>query len=332
MDMEYRTLGASGLKVSALSLGAWVTYGGQVGEQVAADCMKTAFDAGINFFDNAEAYAHGNAETVMGNVIKEMGWKRSDLVISTKIFWGGKGPNDSGLSRKHILEGVNASLKRLQMEYVDLLFCHRPDLVAPIEETAWAMNLILQQGKALYWGTSEWSAQQITQAYGIARREHLIPPLMEQPEYNMFARERVEKEYARLYKEIGLGTTIWSPLASGLLTGKYNQGIPEGTRVTLPGYEWLRKAFEDKETALKIKKVDKMMGVARELNCTMAQLALAWCLKNPNVSSVITGASRSQQITENLQALEVSNRLTPDVLGQLETILDNKPEGEPDYR
>lgn len=331
-NMEYRFLGASGLKVSALSLGAWVTYGGQVGEDIAVECMKAAFDAGVNFFDNAEAYAHGNAEIVMGSAIKKLGWKRSDLVISTKIFWGGDGPNDSGLSRKHILEGTNASLQRLQMDYVDLIFCHRPDRYTPIEETVWAMNLILQQGKALYWGTSEWSAEQITQAYGIARREHLIPPLMEQPEYNMFARDRVEKEYARLYKEIGLGTTIWSPLASGLLTGKYNQGIPDGTRISLPGYEWLRKEFETEQARQKVEKVKQLAPIAAGLGCTMAQLALAWCLKNPNVSTVITGASRAQQVTENMQAMALVERLTPTILEQIESILDNKPEEETDWR
>jgi voltage-dependent potassium channel beta subunit len=231
--MEYRFLGKSGLKVSALSLGAWITYGGQVGEEIASQCMHAAKEAGVNFFDNAEAYAGGKAETVMGNVVKKSGWKRSDLVISTKLFWGGDGPNNTGLSRKHILEGIDASLKRLQMDYVDLLFCHRPDLYTPVEETVWAMNHVVNQGKAIYWGTSEWSAVQIMEAYGIARREHLIPPLMEQPEYNMFQRQRVEAEYAPLYREIGLGTTIWSPLEGGLLTGKYNQGIPSGSRGTL---------------------------------------------------------------------------------------------------
>ncbi|NUM49469.1 MAG: aldo/keto reductase, partial [Anaerolineales bacterium] len=224
--MEYRFLGNSGLKVSALSLGAWVTYGGQVGEEIAYACMTAAYEAGVNFFDNAEAYAGGNAETVMGNVIQKVGWKRSDLVISTKIFWGGAGPNDTGLSRKHILEGTQAALKRLQTDYVDLIFCHRPDKYTPIEETVRAMTHVINQGWAYYWGTSEWSALQIRQAYDIARREHLIPPTMEQPQYHMFHRERFEKEYARLYSDIGLGTTIWSPLASGLLTGKYNDGFP----------------------------------------------------------------------------------------------------------
>ncbi len=330
--MEYRHLGSAGLQISALSLGAWVTYGGQVGEQVALDCMKAAYDAGVNFFDNAEGYAHGNAETVMGNVIKKMGWKRSDLVISTKIFWGGDGPNETGLSRKHLVEGANASLARLQMEYVDLIFCHRPDIYTPVEETVRAMSYLIDQGQAFYWGTSQWSAAQITEAYGIARREHLVPPQMEQPEYHMFARERVEKEYAHLYKEIGLGTTIWSPLASGLLTGKYNKGIPPGTRVTLPGYEWLRAEFEKESARKNIEKVRQLTPLAAELSCTLAQLALAWCLKNPNVSTVITGASKPEQVVENMKALDVVAKLNDDVMARIEKILDNKPAPEPDYR
>lgn len=330
--MEYRHLGSSGLKVSALSLGAWVTYGGQVGEDVAYDCMRAAYEAGVNFFDNAEAYAQGNAEIVMGKVIKRAGWKRSDLVISTKIFWGGEGPNNTGLSRKHILEGTNASLARLQMDYVDLIFCHRPDRFTPIEETVRAMTYLIDQGKALYWGTSEWSAQAITEAYGIARREHLIPPLMEQPEYNMFHRERFEYEYAPLYREIGLGTTIWSPLASGLLTGKYNQGIPEGTRVTMEGYGWLRKRFESDETKQNIEKVKLLANIAEELGCSLAQMALAWCLKNPHVSTVITGASKPQQVTENMRAIDIVEKLTPQVMDSIENILQNKPPQEPDYR
>ncbi len=330
--MQYRYLGSSGLKVSALSLGAWVTYGEQVGDEIANQCMSAAHEAGVNFFDNAEVYAGGQAEIVMGNVIKKAGWVRSDLVISTKIFWGGDGPNDSGLSRKHILEGTDAALGRLQMDYVDLIFCHRPDLHTPIEETVWAMNHVINQGKAFYWGTSEWSAQQIMQAYAIARREHLIPPLMEQPQYHMFHRERVEVEYAHLYKEIGLGTTVWSPLASGILTGKYNQGMPEGTRATLEGYEWLRKIFENEEAQRRIKKVGLMMPIAEELGCSMAQLALAWLLKNPNVSTVITGASRAEQVTENMKALEVVDKLTDDFMQRIEGILDNKPEPETDFR
>jgi voltage-dependent potassium channel beta subunit len=294
--------------------------------------MQAAYDAGVNFFDNAEVYANGNAETVMGAVIKKAGWKRSDLVISTKIFWGGDGPNNSGLSRKHLFEGLHASLKRLQMDYVDLLFCHRPDIHTPVEETVWGMNDIIRQGKAFYWGTSEWSAVQIMEAYAVARREHLIPPLMEQPQYNMFHRERFEAEYARLYPEIGLGTTIWSPLASGLLTGKYNEGIPEGTRATLEGYEWLREEFESEENQKNIQKVRQMTPIAKELGCSMAQLALAWCLKNPNVSTVITGASKAKQVSENMAALEVVPKLTADVMEQIETILDNKPKAQPDFR
>lgn len=330
--MEYRFLGSSGLKVSALSLGAWVTYGGQVGEDLAFECMTAAYEVGVNFFDNAEVYADGQAELVMGNVLKKTGWKRSDLVISTKVFWGGNGPNDAGLSRKHIMEGTAASLKRLQLDYVDLLFCHRPDKYTPVEETVRAMNDLVNQGKAFYWGTSEWSAEQIMEAYAVVRREHLIPPTMEQPQYNMFHRQRVESEYIRLYREIGLGTTIWSPLASGMLTGKYNHGIPEGTRVSLPGYEWLRKQFEDEESQRRIEKVRKMMPIAEELDCTMAQLAQAWCLKNPHVSTVITGASKPEQVVENMRSLEVVERLTPQVMERIEGILDNRPDGEPDYR
>jgi voltage-dependent potassium channel beta subunit len=329
--MEYRRLGKSGLKVSALSLGAWVTMGGQIGEETANQCMLAAYDAGVNFFDNAESYAHGNAETVMGNVIKKSGWKRSDLVISTKIFWGGRGPNDCGLSRKHIIEGTYASLKRLQMEYVDLIFCHRPDKNTPIEETVWAMNQVLQRGMALYWGTSQWSAAQIMEAYGIARREHLIPPQMEQPEYNMFSRDRVEREYAPLYRTIGLGTTIWSPLASGLLTGKYNNGIPEGTRVTLEGYGWLKEHFESDEAKQNIEKVKQLSSIAQEIDSSVAQLALAWCLKNPDVSTVITGASRVEQVTENLKSLDIVNNMNEDVMRRIDEILQNKPEPEEDF-
>ena len=330
--MEYRSLGSSGLQVSALSLGSWITFGEQVGEDLAYECMQLAYDSGVNFFDNAEVYANGEAETIMGNIIKKAGWKRSDLVISTKIFWGGSGPNDKGLSRKHIIEGIDASLSRLQMEYVDLVFCHRPDPYTPVEETVRGMNYIINHGKAFYWGTSEWSAQQIMEAYAIARREHLIPPQMEQPEYNMFNRERVEKEYARLYTEIGLGTTIFSPLASGVLTGKYNKGIPEGTRATLKGYEWLRRYLESDTTRHNIEKVKLITPIADELGCSMAQVALAWCLKNQNVSSVITGASRPEHVSENIQSLDIVEKLTDEVMEQIETILDNRPEPESDPR
>jgi voltage-dependent potassium channel beta subunit len=330
--MDYRFLGKSGLKVSALSFGAWVTFGNQMGEDLAYECMSVAYEAGVNFFDNAEAYASGQAETIMGNVLQRAGWNRSDLVISTKIFWGGKGPNDTGLSYKHLVEGTLASLDRLQLDYVDLLFCHRPDIHTPIEETVRAMNFLINQGMAFYWGTSEWSADQIMQAHGIARREHLIPPTMEQPEYNMFARQRVEHEYARLYEEVGLGTTIWSPLASGLLTGKYNQGIPPDSRLNLKGYEWLREEFESEEGQQRIQKVRELTDVAKELGCSMAQLGLAWCLKNPNVSTVITGASRAEQVAENLAALDIYPRLTDEIMARIEVILDNKPEPASDER
>nr|MCU0254802.1 aldo/keto reductase [Acidobacteriota bacterium] len=266
--MEYRFLGRSGLQVSTLSFGAWVTFGDQVGEEVASLLMKTAVDAGINFFDNAEVYADGDAETVMGRVIQRAGFKRTDLVLSTKIFWGGEGVNDRGLSRKHLIEGTDAALKRLQTDYVDLIFCHRPDPRTPIEETVRAMNTIIESGRAFYWGTSEWSAAQLMEAHGIARQLGLIGPLMEQPQYNMFHRDRVEREYAPLYDSIGLGLTIWSPLAGGILTGKYNEGIPPGTRATLPGYEFLHKRYVDDEAARRIEKVRRLQPIAQLLGCS----------------------------------------------------------------
>lgn len=280
--------------------------------------MIAAYDAGVNFFDNAEAYANGKAETVMGNVLKEMGWRRESYIVSTKIFWGGDGPNDRGLSYKHIVEGVNNALRRLQLEYVDLVYCHRPDPDTPIEETVRAMDLVIRQGKAFYWGTSEWPAADILRADGIARQYGLTPPSMEQPQYNLLHRERFEVEYAPIYKELGYGTTIWSPLASGLLTGKYNHGIPEGSRATLPGYEWIQKEVI---TAERIQKVKTLQPVADELGCSLAQLSLGWCLKNPNVSTVITGASRVEQFQHNLGALPVVDALTPEVMAQIDTLV-----------
>lgn len=340
--MEYRFLGRSGLKVSALSFGAWVTFGDQMDTDRAYACMKEAYERGCNFFDNAEVYAAGRAETIMGEVLRKAGWRRSDLVISTKIFWGGRpdpdggaplyGANDRGLSRKHIVEGTDAALRRLGLDYVDLIFCHRPDVDTPIEETVWAMNHLLQQGKALYWGTSEWSAERIRRAYDFARQEHLIPPLMEQPQYNMLHRQRVEAEYAALYDEIGLGTTIWSPLASGILTGKYNDGIPDGTRMSLPDYQWLRGELDGEAGRVKLQKVRALQPVAEDLGCSLAQLAIAWCLSNDDVSTVITGASRPGQVKENFAALDVAERLTPDVLETIEEILDNRPQGERNWR
>jgi voltage-dependent potassium channel beta subunit len=320
--MNYRRLGKAGIKVSELSLGAWVTYGGQVGDEVAERCMAAAHEHGVNFFDNAEGYANGNAEVVMGNVVKKLGWRREDVIISTKIFWGGSGPNDTGLSHKHLIEGVNSALRRLQLDYVDLLFCHRPDPETPIEETVRAMDIIIRSGKALYWGTSEWSAAEIMRAEGLARQYNLTPPTMEQPQYNLFERQRFEKEYDLLYREIGYGTTIFSPLASGLLSGKYNEGIPADSRASLEGYEWLRKHVITPE---RIEKVKQLVPVAQDLNCSMAQMALAWCLKNPHVSTVITGASRAEQVHENMKALDVVPKLTPEVMERIESIMDNNP-------
>lgn len=325
MMMNYRRLGKAGIKISELSLGAWVTYGGQVGEDIALKCMSAAYDAGVNFYDNAEAYARGNAEIVMGNVIKKLGWRRDGIVVSSKVFWGGDGPNDQGLSHKHIYEACRNSMKRLQLDYLDLFYCHRPDPNTPIEETVRAMDDLIHQGKILYWGTSEWSAADIMRAHSIAREYDLTPPTMEQPQYNMIHRDRVEKEYLPLYREIGLGTTIWSPLASGLLSGKYNAGVPPGSRATLKGYEWLREYII---TPQNLEKVKKLQPIAADLGCTLAQLALAWCLKNSHVSTVITGASRPEQVVENMKALEVAPKVTSEVMEKIEAVLGNKPQFE----
>ena len=321
--MHYRRMGRHGIQLSELSLGAWLTYGGQVNQDGAEKCMVAAYEAGVNFFDNAEGYAGGNAEIVMGNVLKKLGWRREGLVVSTKIFWGGDGPNDLGLSHKHIIEGVNNSLRRLQMDYVDLLFCHRPDRNTPIEETVRAMDIVIKQGKAFYWGTSEWSAAEIMAADGIARQYGLTPPAMEQPEYNLLRRDNVEKHLALVFRDLGYGSTIWSPLASGLLTGKYNDGVPEGSRLSFPNHAWLKKSMF---ASAPFEKLKQLQGVANELGCSMAQLGLAWCLKNPNVSSVITGASRPEQVTENMKAQDVAPRLTEEVLAHIDQILGNKPE------
>ena len=329
LSMEYRTLGTSGLKVSALSFGSWVTFGDQIGTDRAAECMQVAYDHGVNFFDNAEAYSGGESERMMGEIIREKDWDRTDLVVSTKIFWSGEGPNDRGLSRKHVVEGTTAALERLQMDYVDLVFCHRPDRETPIEETVRAMSHLVENGYAFYWGTSEWSAEQIRHAYAVARREHLVPPTMEQPQYNMFHRERVEREYAPLYEDMGLGTTIWSPLASGLLTGKYNDGIPAGSRLATEGYEWLQDHVLVEE---RLEKVRQLSEVADNLDCTTAQLALAWCLQNDDVSTVITGASKPHQVEENMQALDVADQMDADVKARVDSILDNEPDPPPNFR
>ena len=320
--MEYRRLGRSGLKVSVLSFGSWVTFANS--DQIkstaqAVECMAVAKDAGVNFFDNAEAYAAGESERVMGAAFRELGWKRHEYIVSTKLFWGLYDvPNmRNTLNRKYLSQAIDASLERLGLDFVDLVFCHRPDPHTPIEETVWAMSDMISQGKALYWGTSEWSADEIRAAYDIADRHHLHQPLMEQPQYNILWRDRVEKEYRRLYDDIGLGTTIWSPLASGLLTGKYLNGVPEGSRATLPGYEWLRAQLTDEG---RNRKVAELKVIADELDITLTQLSLAWCAKNPHVSTVITGASSAAQVRENMTALDAMARLTDDVMERIDVI------------
>ena len=323
--MQYRRLGNAGLKVSALAYGGWVTVGGQIDDAASRECILAAYESGVSFFDNAEVYANGQSEIVMGKVLKEL--RRESLVMSSKVFWGGDGPNDEGLSRKHITEACRNSLKRMQVDYFDLYFCHRPDPNTPIEETVRAMDDLIHRGLILYWGISQWSAQQIMEAYAVARQYGLIPPQMEQPEYNLFERERVEKEYARLYTQIGLGATTFSPLTGGLLTGKYNQGIPTGSRAALEGYEWMK---EHVITPERIKRVKQLAPIAADLGSTLAQMALAWCLKNPNVSAVITGASRVEQVHENMKALDVVERLTPDVMERIEQVLGNKPKFDED--
>ena len=323
--MEYRRLGKSGLQVSALSFGAWVTFAQQITKETASDLMAAAFDAGVNFFDNAEAYASGQAEVVMGEILKQHGWGRDEFVVSSKVFWGGDKPNQKGLSRKHVVEACHAALRRLQVDYLDLYFCHRPDPDTPIEETVRAMTDLIRQGKVLYWGTSEWTAAQITEAYNLAREHGLETPTMEQPQYNMFHRDKVEREFAPLYGDIGLGTTIWSPLASGLLTGKYNTGDPGDTRMSLKNYEWLKEGLTNEEGQRRLEVVKQLATVAGELHTNLPRLALAWCLRNPHVSTVITGASRVEQLKDNVEALDVVPRLTPEVLERIDDLLANKP-------
>jgi voltage-dependent potassium channel beta subunit len=321
--MKYRHLGKSGLQLSELSFGAWVTFAQQVSNQTAEELMTIAYDSGANFFDNAEAYAEGRAEIVMGNILKKKRWPRDSFVVSSKVFWGGDRPNQEGLSRKHVIEACHAALRRLQVDYLDLYFCHRPDPDTPIEETVRAMSDLITQGKVLYWGTSEWSAAAILRAHTIAREWHLVPPTMEQPQYNMFEREKVEREFEPLYEKVGLGTTVWSPLASGLLTGKYNDGDPGDTRISMPMYSFLRERFETDETCRRLEKVKQLAGVAGDLGVTLPKLALAWCLKNPNVSTVITGASKPEQVRENMKAGDIVRQLDDRVMQRIETILQS---------
>jgi voltage-dependent potassium channel beta subunit len=323
--MQYRRLGRSGLKVSALSFGSWVTFSAQVDDRAAGELMKLAYDAGVNFFDNAEAYAAGESERIMGRVLAKMRWPRDSYCVSSKVFWGGKLPTQRGLSKKHVHDACHAALERLQVDYLDLYFCHRPDPETPIEETVRAMHDLVAQGLVLYWGTSEWSAGEIAEAHGVARAHHLTPPTMEQPQYNLFERAKVEREFRRLYESFGLGTTIWSPLASGILTGKYSKGVPAGSRMSLPEYAWLKERMENAEGRARVAKARELETVAKSLGATLAQLSIAWCLSNPNVSSVILGATRPAQLTENFGALEVLPKLTSDVLARIEKIVASKP-------
>jgi voltage-dependent potassium channel beta subunit len=323
--MQYRRLGKSGLQLSELSFGSWVTFSTQVDEGAAGELMKLAYEAGVNFFDNAEAYAAGESEVLMGRVLRKMGWGRDSYCVSSKVFWGGKRPTQRGLSKKHVHDCCHAALRRLQVDYLDLYFCHRPDLDTPIEETVRAMNDLIAQGKVLYWGTSEWRADEIAAAHGVARALGLAGPTMEQPQYNLFARERVERDYQRLYDEVGLGTTIWSPLASGVLTGKYAEGVPKGSRMTLSGYEWLRERLESDEGREKVRKTRELAVLAQELGASVAQLAIAWCLANPRVSTVILGATKPAQLRENLGALEFVSKLDAAMLARIDTIVGTKP-------
>jgi len=319
MEMQYRRLGRSGLKVSVLSFGSWVSFGPQLAGDNARQCLAAAYDAGINFFDNAEVYAGGRSETIMGEAIAQLGWARHTYVVSSKYFWGIEDSVNTRntLNRKYLLHAVDGSLRRLGLDFIDLIFCHRPDPETPVAETVWAMHNIVESGRALYWGTSEWSAAAIREAWDIAERDHLHRPVMEQPEYNLFNRTKVEEEFAPLCRDIGLGLTTWSPLASGLLSGKYLDGIPEGSRATLPGYGWLRSQLSDPEAN---RRVRSLKAVADDLGVSLSQLSIAWCAANPHVSTVITGASRVEQIRENLGALDVLARLSPDVLTRIEAI------------
>lgn len=322
MTMIYRRLGTSGVQVSALSFGAWVTFGDQVGNPVARDLMHAAYDAGVNFFDNAEGYADGQAEVVMGDILKKSGWRRGSFLVSSKVYFGAEhdGPNEMGLSRKHVIEACHAALRRLQVDHLDFYFCHRPDPGTPILETVRAMHDLITQGKVLYWGTSEWSANGLNEACALCARHGFHAPTMEQPHYNLFHRTRFEKELSPVFEQHGLGTTTWSPLASGLLTGKYNNGIPPDSRLTVAGLEWLRDRLTGPGSERKLAAVKQFAAVAAELGATLPRLAVAWCLMNPQVSTVILGASRVEQLQENLGALEILPRLTPGVMARLDHI------------
>ncbi|KAI9295113.1 voltage-dependent potassium channel, beta subunit [Neoconidiobolus thromboides FSU 785] len=333
--MEYRYLGNSGLKVSVLSLGSWLTYGDQVDSEITLECMKTAFELGITHFDTAEVYANGQSEIEIGNIIQKLCWRRSEFTISTKLFWGGRGPNERGLSRKHILEGLEASLERLQLDYVDIVLAHRPDPDTPMEETVRAFTHLINQGKAMYWGTSEWNVSQIQEAVMISKTLNLIAPITEQPQYNMFHRERVEKEYNGLYEKFKLGLMVWSPLGSGILTGKYNEYVPENSRLNLKNNlvtKRMRDWLDTDEGRLKLLKVRELERISKKLHCTNSQLALAWCLHNSQVGTVLTGATCKEQIIENVKCLSILNKLSPEILNDIDNILKNKPALELNFR
>jgi voltage-dependent potassium channel beta subunit len=322
--MEYRRLGKSGLQISALSLGSWLTFGGQIDDSTADALMSISYDAGINFFDNAESYQGGKSELVMGKILKSKPWSRSSYIVSSKIFFGSEDgkPNQKGLSRKHLFEATHKSLISLQLDYIDLLFCHRPDKSVPIEETVWAMHNLIQQGKCLYWGTSEWSAAEIMEARNICELHHLIKPIMEQPHYNMFVRNKIENEFLHLFQHKGMGTTIWSPLASGLLSGKYSQGMPEGTRLSDETLAWLKESTVNEDRLLK---TQKLQIIANDLHLSLPVLALSWCLKNPNVSTVILGATKVKQLEENLTAIDKYTMLNAEIMEAIDAVLENKP-------
>ena len=324
--MEYRRLGRSGLQLSIVSFGSWVSFKNQINDKIAGELMGIAYDNGINYFDNAESYANGESEKMMGRVLKMKNWDRSSFTVSSKVFFGIHGkdnkPNQKGLSRKHVIEACHEALQRLQVDYLDLYFCHRPDKNTPIDETVWAMNTLIQQGKIMYWGTSEWSGVEIMEAHRVAQEFKLIGPTMEQPQYNLFERKKVEKEYLRIYETVGLGTTIWSPLASGLLTGKYNDGIPKGSRLALEEMSWLKdKVMADD----KIKKIKQLTILSKELGVSTAALSIAWCIKNPHVTTAILGATKKEQLTDNLKSVEVMEKLTPEVLEKIESIMQTNP-------
>nr|WP_233427079.1 aldo/keto reductase [Halobacteriovorax marinus] len=331
-EMTYRRLGNSGLFLSSFSLGSWVTFKNQVNLNGAIEMMSYAYDQGINFFDNAEVYADGLSEEIMGDALKKLNWSRDSYLVSSKVFWGGDRPTQKGLNRKHVIEGCNNALKRFKLDYLDLYYCHRPDVDTPIIETLRAMDTLIQQGKILYWGTSEWSSEQITEAYTLAERYHLTPPTVEQPQYNLLHRERVEREYSPLYEKYGMGTTTWSPLSSGILTGKYGQGIPEGSRLSLEKFSWLKEMYDTPEGKVKLKIANELHELAIKKGLTLTHLSLAWCLKNQNVSSVILGASRLEQLEDNLKALDFIHLLDDELMESIEVITNNRPEPHIDWK